>query len=377
MITKGKNYIDKLQHTTKSFGLERRRNLTKEILKNGTPLPKPLQYKDIDDAFKNFVEQTLDVSFDGIKIPTIILLSNQRFSEYAQSWKYVDNNKNMLMNFKTITRDNNPKVGDNQGGLWNIPGERMYPIAKIPVLDKNGTESLLIYKMKQPFCVDLLYDISLLTNKYDLLNIFNEKIIDKFKSRQCYIRVNEHFIPMILEDISDESEYNIDDRKFFSQTFHIKVMAYIINEKDFEVEQVPKRIIMSYEGSKNKKKPEINVNEINTKYFYKQIDININFPEFEENIKFIFDDNVFIKEIALDNIRYIRLHINDDPIYTNDGFTLKNGDELNLKIKKIDISKESILKFKGYDKNIVLNETDINPESMLDAKKEFDTIIID
>lgn len=377
MIAKGKAYIDKLQHTTKTFGLERRKNLTKEILKDGTPLPKPLQYKDIDDSFKDFVANKLDIAYEGKKIPTLTLLSNQRFSEYAQSWQYVDNDKNILMNFKTITRENNPKPGENQGGLWNIPGERMYPIARIPVLDKNGTESMLIYKMKQPYCVDLVYDISLFTNKYELLNKFNQLVINEFKARQCYIRPNEHFLPMILEEISDESEYSIDDRKFFSQTFHIKVMAYIINEDDFEVEQVPKRVVIAFEGERHKKKPEVLIDEIDGEYQYKNIDITMKFPEYEETIKYEIDTNVEIETITMTNIRYFRLHVNDEPIYTSNGFSLKSGDNLKIKIKKIDITSNSTLIFKGVDKDIILSEKEINPESMLDSKEGFESIIID
>lgn len=374
MIIRPKKYIPKLHHFKTAEGNERRKNLTKEILKDGTPTPKTLQYKDIDNSFKGFVDSTLDIAYDGKKLPTIVLLSSQRFSEYAQSWRYVDNDQNILMNFKTITRDNNPKPGDNQGGLWNIPGNRLYTIAKIPVLDKNGTESLLLYKMRQPYCVDMLYDISIFTNKYELLNLFNSKVIDQFKARQCYIRPNGHFIPMVLEDISDESEYNIDDRKYFSQTFHIKVMAYIINEDDFAVEQVPTRFFVNFMDKKNK--GEVSIDEQDG-LFNKEINLNMSFPPYEEEIKFIMDGDIDVIKVKPDNVRHFRLHINDEPIYTGGFFKIKNGDYLRIKISKYDISNVSTLTFNGVDKNIVLTEYDINPESMLDAKTSQEDIMVD
>ena len=69
---------------------------------------------------------------------------------------------------------------------------------------------------------------------YELLNEFNLMMNDKFKSIQCYIRPNDHFIPMILNDISDESEYSIDNRQYYSQTYNITVKAYIITEDDMK-----------------------------------------------------------------------------------------------------------------------------------------------
>ena len=78
--------------------------------------------------------------------------------------------------------------------------------------------------MKQPKAIDLVYKVSLVTNKYELLNEFNEIINDKFKARQCYIRPNGHYIPMVLEDVSDDTEYNIENRKFYSQSCDIIIL---------------------------------------------------------------------------------------------------------------------------------------------------------
>lgn len=42
-----------------AYGPERRMNLAKEVLKDSTPLPKPLEYKDIDEEFKDGWMKTL------------------------------------------------------------------------------------------------------------------------------------------------------------------------------------------------------------------------------------------------------------------------------------------------------------------------------
>ena len=159
-----------------------------DILQNGTFLPKTVLYKDIDEAFKKFVENKLHiVSDEGNELPTMTLFSNQRFSEYTQSWKYTDDNKNLILNFKTISRENNPQYGNIQSRLWNIPGDRFYLAKRTIVLDDNGTESLLDLRMKQPMAIDLNYKVSIFCTKYQLLNDFNILVNSLFDARQCYI----------------------------------------------------------------------------------------------------------------------------------------------------------------------------------------------
>ena len=143
-----KPFLDKFKLRNKAKGVERRRNMSKIILEHAPNFPLSVEYKDIDEAFQKWVENDLDVEYDGKKIPTFKLFSNQRINEYAQSWKHLDEVGNLLMNFKTITRENNPKHGENQGGYYNIPGDRDYPMFMVPVLQENGQEAYDMYSMK-------------------------------------------------------------------------------------------------------------------------------------------------------------------------------------------------------------------------------------
>ena len=218
-----KSQIDKLKLRNKAIGVERRRNMSKLILEHAPNFPLGVSYKDIDKTFMEWVENDLYIAYDGKKLPTFKLFANQRINEYAQTWRHLDEIGNVLMNFKTVTRDNNPKKGTNQGEFYNIPGNRDYPMFIVPTLQENGTEAYDMYTMKQPFSIDMLYKIAIITNKYELLNEMNELVNYKFKSLNCYIAPNNHFMPMTLENISDESEYSIDDIKYYSQTYEIKI----------------------------------------------------------------------------------------------------------------------------------------------------------
>ena len=220
-----KKYLNDIELKSASVGNERRLELLSQIVKDGTFLPKTVEYSDIDADFKRWVEEDLRVSYNGSLFPTMVLYSNQRFTEYSQSWRYTDANKNLILNFKTITRENNPNYGKIQGGLWNIPGNRFYTMKSTKVLDDNASESLLLLKVRQPMAVDFVYKVSIFTTNIQAINDFNVIVNDAFKSRQAYIRPNGHYMPMILENISDKSSYQISDRQFYSQTFQIKVMG--------------------------------------------------------------------------------------------------------------------------------------------------------
>ena len=186
-----KKYIQPIRYTDIPFGNEVRKEYSKTILEKVPILPKPLEYEDIDNSFFDFVKDDIDIVIDGKIVPTFTLYSSQRFSEYSQTWNYTDEDDNLLMNFKTVNRDTNPSFGENQGGLWNIPGERKYRLLQRTVLDDNGTESYEVYSMKQPYTVDLLYRINFVTNIFENLDqayktgtIFPE-LEKPFTGRRC------------------------------------------------------------------------------------------------------------------------------------------------------------------------------------------------
>lgn len=238
-----KENINNIPLHYEKVGDERRVELLNVILDNSKFTPSTVTYKDIDADFKRWVEEDLRiVTTDGRIFPTMTMFSNQRFSEYSQTWSFTDEDNNLLMNFKTITRENNPQYGKIQNGYWNIPGERFYIMKRDIVLDDNGTESIRTISMRQPVAIDMNYKLNIFTTKYQYLNDFNTMINRAFAARQVYIRPNGHYMPMVLESISDESQYNIDDRQFYSQSYTIKALCYIITDEDYRISEHPIKI---------------------------------------------------------------------------------------------------------------------------------------
>lgn len=347
------------------------------ILNKAPVFPKPLEYDDIDKAMFDFVDTVIPIVIDGKLIPTYTLYSNQRFSEYTQMWEHSDENGNLYLNFKTLNREKNPSFGDNQGKLWNIPGERKYTVLQRQVLDDNGTESYEIYTMKQPYAVDLTYTISFVTTTLDNLNKFNQKINKLFKARQSYIRPNGHFIPMVLEEISDETSYSVSDRKFFVQSATIKLMAYIIEPEDFEVKKYPKRINQMLEGDKFKKNDAcVEIEEFEKPMKNKTLNVNIKLEPYHTKVEFIFDTEMVVENIVTDNVRNMRMMVNGDLYYIEKTFKLHNNDEVRIKLNPIDYEKETKIQLIGYEKDVFYKSDEI-PEKVFEQEITHEDINIE
>ena len=394
-----------LRLTEKSYGKERRKNLTKEELENSSPFPNPVVYEDIDAEMHRWVEEELAVSFEGKRLPTMDLFSNQRFSEYMQSWDFVDENNNLILNFKTVSRENNPKSGTINGETKNIPGDKTFLMKRVEAKDENNRKYFIEYRMKQPFSVDLVYNIGIMTNKYELINKFNTMVNEKFKAITAYIRPKGHFMSMILNDISDESEYNIDDRQFYSQLYNITVRAYIITEESFITEEKSELKFIGFEGETHPNKAIVEVQDVsqpcpNNPFYYQPIKINAYIAECCEKLKFNVDSNYILEYIKISqNVRGFKLFLNDFEInfeinvvketdkepggifYNFDEFEIgdkyaiintetKNGDEIKIcKLHRLISGIDSEFDFFGYDKAMICNKDD-NFESDFEEEVE-------
>ena len=214
--------------------------------------------------------------------------------------------------------------------------------------------------MKQPYAVDLKYTIGFITTTFDNLNKFNQKLNKLFQSRQFYIRPNGHYIPMVLEEISDETTYSISDRKFFVQTATVKLMSYIIEPEDFEVKKYPKRINQMLEGDEYKKEKEcVEIEEYENPMKNKVLNVNISLEPFHNKVAFTFDTEMLVQNVVTENVRNIRVMINDDLFYTDKSFKLHNNDEVRIQIIPIEYEKETKVQFVGYEIGKFYNSNEI------------------
>ncbi len=345
-----KGFRNNINIYNQKLGPEHREELTKTIAKHGGYLPRGINIEDHDQAFVDFLNSDtgLAISIDGVKIP-VFFLTIQRWTEFTKTWKFTDKDKNVELPFITIVRKPDIQAGTNQNGNWNIPGNQTYPFFKVKTWD-GVREGYDLYKIPQPTCIDLTYEVRLFTSKFRNLNDFNMLIQRFFQSRQCYIFVNEHPIPVLLESVGDES--NIDDfenRKFYIQMFEMKMLGYIMDEKDFEVVPTINRTLMSMEVEE--KLYSIPV------VFDTFIDSNIvtwtfDFKPFA-NPEFVFTsqyDVSFTQLTEINNITRIIISINDtvkfDGIILTTPLIILANDIVKVKVSK-GVNNDGIFKLRG------------------------------
>lgn len=360
--------------------ITQRLSYVKEILKDSTFLPKTVEYKDIDEAFVEWVEKELKIEFEENILPTYALFSNQRYSEYMQMWETLDDNNNLKLNFKVITRENNPQNGELYSRTGNIPTETKYLMNRIEGLNDQGKPCYVEYRMTQPLPVDFKYKVTLITNKYELLNNFNMMVLNKFNSLQAYLFPNEHPMPMKLNGVSDESDYTVDDRQYFAQTYDILLRGYIISKDSFDIEIKPIVALRGIGGDTVKRKPQVEIEEfelINTcpkeeeeQYYHQPMKITITYMEKDSpSCEFTIDCNMAFNGIVCENVRTYLMKINDNIVNPEEGEIIVNdGDVIKLKITKINRLKTSTVFIDGYSPDIIYDVKDDVVESDLDFK---------
>jgi hypothetical protein len=322
-------------------GPERRQEILDDISDKGTFLPRGVSEEDMDETFIDFLNTDLSITIDGEKIP-VLFLTIQRWSEFTKTWKFTDKYKDIQVPFITIVRQPDIQVGQNQAGNYNIAGNRTYTYMKVPTWDgiRKGMD---LYKIPQPTSVDITYEVRIFTNRMRDLNKFNSTVHKKFQSRQAYINVKGHPMPVHLENISDESNIEtFEDRRFYVQLFEMKLLGYLLDEDDFEIIPTINRVYTFVELDEGKKpknniifKPNINGNSV--KY-----DIIFN-PSAGQKFSFVakYDTN-FTQLNDIYDIDRIVISINNNEIFDglslNSVITIKSNDLVEIKVYKEDLT---------------------------------------
>lgn len=209
-------------------------NMKDMIIDKDVYLPKGVLHADLDGGFKQFVIEDLEVNIDGEKTP-VFMMGIQKWSEFSETWQFSDKYKNVKIPFISVIRKPDTKPGSNPSLIYNIPQGKTFSYAHIPTWDGNK-KGVDIYKIPQPIPIDIFYEVRIFAYRQEDLNAFNLKVIKAFQSRQAYTVVNGHYIPIILEETSDESQItNLENKRFYIQLYSFMLQGFILNPDDFEV----------------------------------------------------------------------------------------------------------------------------------------------
>lgn len=327
-----KGFLKNIKITKQKVGPERRQELLDEIANQGTFLPRGVGFEDMDKSFIDFVDKDLMIVIDGEKVP-VIFLTIQRWSEFSKTWQHSDEFKDIKLPFITIVRKPDVQVGTNQAGNWNIPqGRRSYTYIKVPTFE-GGRKGVDLYKIPQPTSVDVTYEVRLFCNRMRDLNKLDKKVQKTFQSRQHYVSVNGHPMPIHFESRGDESPVDdFENRRFYVQLFEMKLLGYLLDEDDFEVVPTINRALIVSELLEGNIKPRIrvtvdgNTSAVNYTFIFKPNAVTQLTFNSEYDIKFT---NIF----NVVDISNIVIEVNGSPVTTP--FIVSAGDTIFIDITKI------------------------------------------
>jgi len=331
-----KGFKKNIKIVTPKIGVARREELIDDFSKGGTFLPRGVMYEDMDSSFIDFVDKDLELSIDGEKVP-VLFLTLQRWSEFSKTWQHSDKYKNITMPFITIVRQPNPQVGNNQSGLYNIPGRNTYTYYKVPTFEE-GRKGIDVYKVPQPTSVDITYEVRIFSNKMRDLNKFNVKVLKAFNSIQYYIRVKGHPMPLILNSVGDES--NIDDfenKRFYVQPFEIVLQGFILDEDDFEVIPSINRTLVVGEILERQILPRFKgiVSNNKSNFAYSVVFK----PNAETSFSYISEyDAKYTNITNIENVTNIQIKVNNIEVFNGinftNSFTVNAGDVIFISVTK-------------------------------------------
>jgi hypothetical protein len=314
-------------------GYERREQLLEDINKDGTYLPKSLLHEDFDRGFMDFVKHDLKTVVSGNLVKVVdILMTTQNWTQFTQTWDFNNIDKNAQPPFITTIRIPEVKYGTLPSLSYNIPNRRQYHYAAVPTWD-GQRKGMDIYTIPQPNPVDIKYSVKIICNRMRELNKFNQIVIDKFASRQAYRQIKGHYIPIQLDDVSDESIMDVEKRRYYIQSYSFTLQGFLLDEEQFQVKPAVSRSLVLMEVNPRKTRRRVNKYPPNPD----RIPLTIYYPigttaytqtfEYTSNIKLIDAENIASYSMYINGLFYgtdiQQLITGEIQINTNDVLTIE------------------------------------------------------
>lgn len=322
----------------------RREQLLEYINADGTYLPKSVLHADLDRGMLDFVKTELQVVTAGSIVPMIdILITTQNWAQYTETWTFTDMDYNPNPPFITVVRTPEVKYGTNPSLQYTIPNRKQFYYASVPTWNGNE-QGMDIYTIPQPVPVDINYSVKIVCNRMRELNELNKIVMQKFSSRQAYTFIKGQYVPIVLNNISDESQMTIDSRKYYIQNYDFTMLGYLIDEDEFEVKPAIQRVtqLMEVETSTRSRRRNIypqNPDEFNFNFLYVSGTTSLNDRiDFTANMNFVSSNNIDTYDVYI-NGDYYGADVQIIQITTND--------TLRIDVTKTDGTKEGNILFEN------------------------------
>ena len=320
----------------------RRQELLQYIKEDGTYLPKSVLHADLDRGMLDFVKENLKVVTAGEVVPMVdIIITTQNWSQYVETYKFIDLDYNPNPPFITVVRSPEVKYGTNPSLQYTIPNRKQFYYASVPTWNGNE-QGMDIYTIPQPVPVDIKYSVKIICNRMRELNQLNKIVMQTFASRQAYTFIKGQYVPIILDNVSDESQMTMDARKYYVQNYDFTMLGYLIDEEEFEVKPAIQRITQLFEIDTTTRRPRRNKfpenpDEFNFQFLFVTGNTTlVDIIDFRSNMSLLSSDNVDTFDVYINN-NYFGSNPQTIQITTND--------ILRIEVTKIDNNQESLIVF--------------------------------
>jgi hypothetical protein len=320
----------------------RRQELLQYIKEDGTYLPKSVLHADLDRGMLDFVKENLKVVTEGKVVPMVdIIITTQNWSQYVETYKFIDLDYNPNPPFITVVRSPEVKYGTNPSLQYTIPNRKQFYYASVPTWNGNE-QGMDIYTIPQPVPVDIKYSVKIICNRMRELNQLNKVVMQTFASRQTYTFIKGQYVPIILDNVSDESQMTMDARKYYVQNYDFTMLGYLIDEEEFEVKPAIQRITQLFEIDTTTRRPRRNKfpenpDEFNFQFLFVTGNTTlVDIIDFRSNMSLLSSDNVDTFDVYINN-NYFGSNPQTIQITTND--------ILRIEVTKINNNQESLIVF--------------------------------
>ena len=320
----------------------RRQELLQYIKEDGTYLPKSVLHADLDRGMLDFVKENLKVVTAGEVVPMVdIIITTQNWSQYVETYKFIDLDYNPNPPFITVVRSPEVKYGTNPSLQYTIPNRKQFYYASVPTWNGNE-QGMDIYTIPQPVPVDIKYSVKIICNRMRELNQLNKVVMQTFASRQAYTFIKGQYVPIILDNVSDESQMTMDARKYYVQNYDFTMLGYLIDEEEFEVKPAIQRITQLFEIDTTTRRPRRNKFPENPDDFKFEFLFVTGNTTLVDRIDFMANMNVN----SLENVSSFDVYINNDFYGISPSvIQITTNDILRIVVTKSDNTKEAKIIF--------------------------------
>ena len=320
----------------------RRQELLQYIKEDGTYLPKSVLHADLDRGMLDFVKENLKVVTAGEVVPMVdIIITTQNWTQYVETYKFIDLDYNPNPPFITVVRSPEVKYGSNPSLLYNIPNRKQFYYASVPTWNGNE-QGMDIYTIPQPVPVDIKYSVKIICNRMRELNQLNKIVMQTFASRQAYTFIKGQYVPIILDNVSDESQMTMDARKYYVQNYDFTMLGYLIDEEEFEVKPAIQRITQLFEIDTTTRRQRRNKFPKNPDEFK----LDFLFVTGNTTLIDIIDFRADMSVANSDNVQTFDVYINDN-YYGSDVEVIQitTNDVLRIEVTKLNNNNEALIVF--------------------------------